>query len=78
MRRQLTNAKVNYKGEKIRPDLKIGDIAIFSTLLVHASGEILNDTIRWSCHFRYTDLLEKNYIDRGFPNPYIYSSAIKK
>lgn len=71
-------AKVDYEGKKIRPKLKMGDIIIFSTFLVHASGDILDDSIRWSCHFRYTNMLDQNFIERGFPNPYIYKSNIKK
>ena len=71
-------ASVEYEGEIIQPELEIGDIVIFSTLLVHASGEILDDSIRWSCHYRYTDMLETDYIDRGFPNPYIYKPLIQE
>ena len=57
--------------------MKVGDVAIFSTLLVHKSGPILDDSIRWSCHFRYTDMLELNFIERGFPNPYTYKPVTK-
>jgi hypothetical protein len=64
--------KENY--EKIQPKLEMGDIAIFSTLLVHESGDIKNDEIRWSCHFRYTNLNDTDFIERGFPSPYIYKS----
>lgn len=71
-------AQVNTEGKGIQPELEIGDIAIFSTLLIHASGDILNNTIRWSCHYRYTDMLEQDYIKRDFPNPYIYKPLIKK
>lgn len=71
-------AQVEIQGEGTQPELEIGDIAIFSTLLVHASGDILNNTIRWSCHYRYTDMLEQNYIERDFPNPYIYKPLIKQ
>lgn len=62
----------------IQPKLDVGDIAIFSTLLVHESGDISNDSIRWSCHFRYSDLQSQELIDRGYPNPYIYKPTIKK
>jgi len=62
---------------KIDTELQIGDICIFSTLLVHASGNIENDQIRWSCHFRFTDMLESDFIERGFPNPYIYKPIIQ-
>lgn len=64
--------------EEVQPTLEVGDIAIFSTFLIHKSGEIKNDQIRWSCHFRYTNMLDKDFIDRGFPNPYIYKPIIKK
>ena len=62
---------------EIQPELEVGDIAIFSTFLVHKSGDILDDSIRWSCHFRYTNMLDQDFIDRGFPNPYIYKPVIK-
>lgn len=65
-------AHVNVSGESVQPRLSIGDIVIFSTLLVHESGDILDNSIRWSCHFRYTNMLEKDFIERGYPNPYIY------
>jgi phytanoyl-CoA hydroxylase len=62
--------------KSIQPNMEVGDIAIFSSLLVHKSGDILNDTIRWSCHFRYTDMDSKEFIERGYPTPYIYKSII--
>lgn len=64
--------KENY--EKLQPTLEVGDIAVFSTLLVHQSGDIVNDNIRWSCHFRYTNLNDGDFIERGFPSPYLYKS----
>lgn len=64
--------------EPVQIDLEVGDIVIFSTLLIHESGDIINDEIRWSCHFRYTDLDEEDFIDRGFPSPYIYKPDTKK
>ncbi len=70
-------ASVNVDGEYIQPELEIGDIAIFSTFLIHSSGEITDDTIRWSCHFRYTNMNDTDYINRGFPNPYIYKPITK-
>jgi hypothetical protein len=62
--------------ESIQPNISVGDIVIFSSLLVHKSGEILNDEIRWSCHFRYTDMESLEFINRGYPTPYIYKSII--
>lgn len=70
-------ANVDVDNNYIQPSLEIGDIAIFSTFLVHSSGDIINDTIRWSCHFRYTNMLDQDFINRGFPNPYIYKPKTK-
>ena len=70
-------ASVEIQGEHIQPELEVGDIAIFSTFLVHSSGDISNDTIRWSCHFRYTNMNDDDFIKRGFPNPYIYKPITK-
>lgn len=70
-------AEVNINTEiykPVQPSLEVGDIVIFSTLLVHGSGNVLNDSIRWSCHFRYTNLNDPDFIERGFPSPYIYKS----
>lgn len=61
--------------QKIQPSMNVGDIAIFSTFLVHESGNIINDSIRWSCHFRYTNLDDEDFINRGYPSPYIYKST---
>jgi phytanoyl-CoA hydroxylase len=66
----------NKRYKPFQPSLEIGDIVIFSTLLVHESGDIFNDDIRWSCHFRYTNLNDDDFINRGFPSPYIYKSII--
>lgn len=70
-------ANVEIEGQGIQTELGIGDIAIFSTLLVHSSGDILDDSIRWSCHYRYTNMMEEDFIKRGFPNPYIYRPITK-
>jgi ectoine hydroxylase-related dioxygenase (phytanoyl-CoA dioxygenase family) len=71
-------AEVKTTGNGIQPELEAGDIAIFSTLLVHESGDITNDSIRWSCHFRYTNMLDQDFIERGFPNPYVYKPITKQ
>ena len=59
----------------LQANLQKGDIAIFSTLLVHESGVITNNEIRWSCHFRYTNMLSTDFVERGFPHPYIYKPS---
>jgi phytanoyl-CoA hydroxylase len=53
-------------------EVEVGDALFFSAFLVHQSGTSITDSIRWSCHFRYNNLREKTFIDRGFPHPYIY------
>ena len=57
--------------------LNKGDILIFSSFLVHKSGELTNDEIRWSCHFRYNNLNEVDFIERGYPSPYQYIPQTK-
>jgi ectoine hydroxylase-related dioxygenase (phytanoyl-CoA dioxygenase family) len=58
--------------EFIPLEVKKGDALLFSTLLVHRSGNNISGSIRWSCHFRYNNLLEPTFIERGFPHSYIY------
>jgi len=71
-------AEVDFDREahpRIQLPLKRGDIAIFSTLLVHESGQITNNAIRWSCHFRYTNMKDPSFMEKGFPHPYIYKPS---
>ena len=53
-------------------ELEKGDILVFSSFLIHQSGNNTTDKPRWSCHFRYNDMAEKTFIERKFPHPYIY------
>jgi|SRR6202171_3886840 len=53
-------------------EVEKGDALFFSTLLVHRSGDNTSGSIRWSCHFRYNNLYEPTFIQRGFPHSYIY------
>jgi phytanoyl-CoA hydroxylase len=53
-------------------EVKLGDILIFSSFLIHQSGENITDRPRWSCHFRYNDLYDHTFIERGYPHSYIY------
>ncbi|HVS80577.1 MAG TPA: phytanoyl-CoA dioxygenase family protein [Pyrinomonadaceae bacterium] len=53
-------------------EVERGDALFFSTLLVHRSGTNVTESLRWSCHFRYNNLFEKTFIERGYPHPYIY------
>lgn len=49
-----------------------GDALFMSAFLVHRSGNNVTETIRWSCHFRYNNLSEQTFVDRGYPHAYIY------
>ncbi len=54
-------------------EVKKGDVLFFSSLLIHQSGNNSTDFgIRWSCHFRYNDMHETEFIERGYPHPYVY------
>lgn len=58
---------------KIVPvEVQVGDALFFSAFLAHQSGTNVTDSLRWSCHFRYNNLNEATFIERGFPHPYIY------
>jgi hypothetical protein len=56
-------------------EVKRGDALFFSTFLLHQSGTSVSDEIRWSCHFRYNDLAEPTFVERGYPHPYVYHPA---
>ena len=60
------------KEKLISIEVERGDALFFSSLLVHQSGTNVSSSIRWSCHFRYNNLLEPTFIARGYPHPYLY------
>jgi len=66
--------KVDRFGDRdfVPVEVRQGDALFFSALLVHRSGENVSKSIRWSCHFRYNNLGENTFIDRGYPHPYVY------
>jgi phytanoyl-CoA hydroxylase len=49
-----------------------GDALVFSSFLVHRSGTNSTDAIRWSAQFRYNNLAEETFIERGYPHSFIY------
>jgi len=53
-------------------EVRLGDALFFSALLAHRSGTNSTNSIRWSCHFRYNNLAEATFVERGFPHPYTY------
>lgn len=60
------------KSKLLTVEVEVGDILVFSSFLIHQSGENITDKPRWSCHFRYNDLNETTFIERGYPHAYIY------
>jgi phytanoyl-CoA hydroxylase len=54
-------------------EMERGDALLFSTLLAHRSGNNVTESIRWSCSFRYNNLLEKTFIQRAYPHPFTYN-----
>ncbi|WP_374300583.1 phytanoyl-CoA dioxygenase family protein [Ferrovibrio sp.] len=47
-----------------------GDALVFSTFLVHRSGDNKVDAHRYALQFRFNDAAECEFIDRGFPTTY--------
>lgn len=68
----MVNLSEIQKNNLMSVEVMPGDILIFSSLLVHQSGENISNTPRWSCHFRFNDLSEETFIERGYAHPYIY------
>lgn len=58
-------------------ETEVGDALFFSAFLVHESGDNLTEKARWSCHFRYNDLDEAQFIARGYPSPYTYKPSFE-
>ena len=71
----MVNLTDTQKNNLISVEVIPGDILIFSSFLIHQSGENISNTPRWSCHFRYNDLSEDTFIKRGYPHPYIYKPS---
>ena len=63
--------------ELVSVEVERGDALFFSTLLAHQSGVNVTESIRWSCHFRYNNLGEQSFIERGYPHPYVYQPQEK-
>lgn len=71
---KLKKKLINEKEEVIG----IGDAFIFSSFLVHRSSINKSNKVRISLQFRYNDLSEKTYIQRGFPVNYKHAEPKKK
>ena len=58
-----------------RAEMRAGDALFFSSFLVHRSGTNTTEAIRWSAQFRYNNLAEPTFVDRGYPHSFIYRSV---
>lgn len=58
--------------EMVPVEVEKGDTLFFSSFLAHQSGTNVTEHIRWSCHFRYNNLREETFVERGYPHPYLY------
>lgn len=56
----------------IEENLYPGDVLVFSSLLVHRSGNNITNNIRWSVQYRFNNLDEPTFIQRGYPHTYDY------
>jgi phytanoyl-CoA hydroxylase len=56
-------------------EFETGDALFFSSFLVHRSGINSTESIRWSVQLRYNNVEEPTFIQRGFPNPFIYKPS---
>ncbi|MGZ6038929.1 MAG: phytanoyl-CoA dioxygenase family protein [Phenylobacterium sp.] len=52
--------------------LKAGDAVIFSGFLVHRTGERGGEAMRVAFSFRFNNVAEPTFAERGFPDPYAY------
>jgi len=70
----ISRAEMERIDEKalVSVEVERGDALFFSTFLLHQSGTNVSDRLRWSCHFRYNNLAEASFVERGYPHPYLY------
>lgn len=62
------------ESEFVPVEIKAGDALFLSSFLIHRAGDNQTDNIRWAMHFRYNNLKETTFVERGFPYPYAYST----
>lgn len=56
-------------------EVQQGDALFMSSFLVHRSGTNSTRAVRWSCHFRYNNLAEPTFVERGFPHSFLYKPS---
>lgn len=65
--------KENINDPFVSVRMEIGDILVFSSMLIHKSGENASNDIRWTLSLRYDDAAALDYIQRKYACPYKYS-----
>jgi ectoine hydroxylase-related dioxygenase (phytanoyl-CoA dioxygenase family) len=50
-----------------------GDVVVFSTFLVHRTGETGDGSLRVAFSARFNNAAEATYVEHGYPTPYKYS-----
>jgi phytanoyl-CoA hydroxylase len=68
----MVNLSENDKLNLISVEVETGDILLFSSFLIHQSGNNVTNNPRWSCHFRYNNLDENTFLKRKYAHAYIY------
>jgi ectoine hydroxylase-related dioxygenase (phytanoyl-CoA dioxygenase family) len=53
-------------------EVERGDVVLFSGFLVHRTGETGGAVARFAASFRFNNVAEPHFAERGYPNPYIY------
>ncbi len=57
--------------------VEAGDAVVFSTLLVHRTGAGSGEALRIAGSFRYNNACEESFVERLYPNPYIYKPDLR-
>lgn len=58
-----------YVGLPMQP----GDVVVFSSFLVHRTGETGDGNVRIAFSTRFNNAAEATYVEHGYPTPYKYS-----
>ena len=61
-------------GEFQALEMNAGDAIVFSGFLLHRTGERGGEDVRVALSFRFNNAAEPRFVERNFPNPYIYRS----
>ena len=54
--------------------MQAGDAIIFSGFLLHRTGDLGGEDVRVALSFRFNNAAEPKFVERNFPNTYIYRS----